>query len=113
MSDFLKRRNFLKLTSAGMAAASAIKATRAQAARGANDKLVVGLIGCGGRGMSDAGQFKKLPNVEVGYVCDVDEARLGLASKSLNVPSSKAVSDLRKVLDDKAVDAAVSARLKG
>ena len=109
MHEFLKRREFVKLTSAGMAAASVLDASQVQAGRGANDKLVVALIGCGGRGMSDAGQFKKLPNVEVAYVCDVDEARLASASKSLNVPAENAVSDLRKVLDDKSVDAVIVA----
>ena len=66
MTDSLNRRDFVKLSSAGLAAASVLGTSPTQAARGANDKLVVALIGCGGRGMGDAGQFKKLPNVEVG-----------------------------------------------
>ena len=83
MNDSLHRRGFVKRTSAGIAAVAAFGASPTHAARGANDKLVVALIGCGGRGMSDAGQFKKLPNVEVAYVCDVDETRLGLAANRL------------------------------
>ena len=43
------RRTFLKLTSAGVVAATALSRT-AGGAGSANDKLVVGLIGCGGRG---------------------------------------------------------------
>ena len=65
MHEFLKRREFVRLTTAGMGAASVLDVSQVQAGRGANDKLVVALIGCGGRGMSDAWQFKKLPNVEV------------------------------------------------
>ena len=107
MHDYLKRRDFAKLASAGMAAASVLDSS--QAGRGANDNLVVALIGCGGRGMSDAVQFNKLPNVAVAYVCDVDEARLASASKSLNVPTEKSVSDFRKVLDDRSVDAVIVA----
>jgi predicted dehydrogenase len=109
MHDSLNRRDFVKLSSAGIAATSVLGALPAQAARGANDKLVVALIGCGGRGMGDAGQFKKLPNVEVAYVCDVDESRLAAAAKSFGVATGKAVNDLRRVLDDKSVDAVIVA----
>ena len=79
MHEFLKRREFVKLTSAGMAAASVLDASQVQAGRGANDKLVVALIGCGGRGMSDAGQFKKLLNVEIAI-----EMRQSISTWSLN-----------------------------
>ena len=72
MLDKSSRREFLVVTSA-IAAATAFQ-SQAVAAKGANDKLVVGLIGCGGRGVHDAGLFKNTPNVEVAYVCDVDEA---------------------------------------
>jgi predicted dehydrogenase len=109
MHDSLNRRDFVKLSAAGMAATSVLGASPTQAARGANDKLVVALIGCGGRGMGDAGQFKKLPNVEVAYVCDVDESRLAAAAKSFGVAAGKAVNDLRRVLDDKSVDAVIVA----
>ena len=57
------RREFLELTSAGLLAASAIGTVQA-APKSANDKLVVGLIGCGGRGNHDAGLFRKTPDVE-------------------------------------------------
>ncbi|HUQ69255.1 MAG TPA: Gfo/Idh/MocA family oxidoreductase [Planctomycetaceae bacterium] len=108
MNDPLTRRDFVKLSTAGVAAAT-VFATSARAARGANDKLVVGLIGCGGRGRGDAGQFQKLPNVEVAYVCDVDDARRAGAAKQFDVKSSQAVADMRRVLDDKSVDAVIVA----
>ena len=69
------RREFLKQTSSGIAAATVLTGTTALGAKSANDKLVVGLIGCGGRGVHDAGLFKQTPNVEVAYVSDVDESR--------------------------------------
>ncbi len=53
--------------------------------------------------------FQKLPNVEVGYVCDVDDSRLAVAAKNFGVPAGKAVNDLRRVLDDKSVDAVIVA----
>ena len=109
MLDNTNRREFLKLASAGVATATALGGAQASAAESANEKLVVALIGCGGRGMGDAGQFQKLPNVEVAYVCDVDESRLALAAKNFNVPAGQAVSDLRRVLDQKSVDAVIVA----
>lgn len=113
MNDPLSRREFVKASSlgisAGLAAATVLGGAPAQAARGPNDKIVVGLIGCGGRGTADATRFKNLPNVEVAYVCDVDDARRMAAMKALDVPSAGAVSDMRRVLDDKAVDAVIIA----
>jgi predicted dehydrogenase len=69
----------------------------------------VGLIGCGGRGIHDAGLFRDTTNVELAYVCDVDENRRRAAAHELGVPSSRAVSDLRRVLDDKSLDAVIVA----
>jgi predicted dehydrogenase len=89
-------------------AASAM--TTAQAApKSANDKLVIGLIGCGGRGTNVAGMFRKVPNVEVAYVCDVDDSRRAVAAKAFEVSANKSVADLRRILDDKAVDAVLIA----
>lgn len=109
MHDPLNRRDFVKFSSAGIAAASVLGISPVHAARGANDKLIVGLIGCGGRGTSDASRFKSTPNVEVAYVCDVDDVRRESVAKTLDVPASKAVSDMRRVLDDKSVDAVIVA----
>ncbi len=108
MSTLHDRREFLELTSAGLLAASAIGTVQA-APKSANDKLVVGLIGCGGRGNHDAGLFRKTANVEVAYVSDVDDNRRAAAAKSFDLPSNRAVTDLRRMLDDKSVDAVVIA----
>ena len=104
MFDVADRRAFLKLSSAAIAAAGTLQAASAAGAKSANDKLLVGLVGCGGRGTHDAKLFKDTPNVEVAYVCDVDDGRREAAAKSLGVPASKAVSDMRRILDDKTVD---------
>jgi predicted dehydrogenase len=108
MSWLTDRREFLQASAAGVAAAAALSSASSQAAS-ANDKLVVGLIGCGNRGIHDAGLFKSMPNVELAYVCDVDESRRGNAVTKLGVESRRAVSDMRKILDDKTVDAVVIA----
>jgi predicted dehydrogenase len=103
----LSRREFIEATAAGAAASTLVTSTTKAAS--ANDKLVVGLIGCGNRGIHDAGLFKSMPNVELAYVCDVDEGRRQNAVQKLGVESRRAVSDLRKMLDDKSVDCVVIA----
>lgn len=102
------RRHFLEQAAAGLLAATATT-TALSASRSANDKLVIGLIGCGGRGTHDAGLFQKTSNVDVAYVCDVDENRRDSTAKSLKVSPARAVADLRRILDDKSVDAVVIA----
>ena len=57
MFDHTTRREFIERATASAAALAALSAANACCAKGANDKLVVGLIGCGGRGMHDAGLF--------------------------------------------------------
>lgn len=97
------RRSFLKVASTGVAAATTLKATRA-IGNSPNEKITFGLIGCGGRGAHDAKLMKDVPNVEIAYVCDVDESRRQSVAKTLDVDSSRAVGDLRKLLDDKSLD---------
>jgi predicted dehydrogenase len=109
MRDKTDRREFLKRSSAGIVAAAALSGTPASVAKSANDKLVVALVGCGGRGTHDAGIFQQTPNVEVAYVCDVDESRRLAAAKLLGLDASRAVNDLRKLLDDKSLDAVIVA----
>src|SRR5262245_22481492 len=109
MQTSVTRRHFLKSSSAGIVAAVALQVAPAVAAKGPNDKLVVGLIGSGGRGVGDAERFKNLPNVEVAYVCDVDAARRESAAKRLGVAARGAVADMRKILDDKTIDAVIVA----
>ena len=102
------RREFLQTTSAGLAA-GLLAASSASVAKAANDKLVAALIGCGGRGTHDAGLFKNMAGVELAYVCDVDDARRESVAKTLGLPASKALPDMRKVLDDKSVDIVIVA----
>ena len=100
------RRTFVAGSAAalGLAALTSLRPRSATAANSANGKLVVGLVGCGGRGTHDAELFKNTPNVEVAYVCDVDDARRAATAAKLGVETSRAVSDMRRILDDKSVD---------
>jgi predicted dehydrogenase len=107
MIDSNSRRLFLKRTAA--LATAAAPAARLVAGQNATDKLVVALIGCGGRGTGVAGRFQAIPNVELAYICDVDDKRRAAAAEKLKVNANRAVADLRKVLDDKSVDAVIIA----
>jgi predicted dehydrogenase len=110
MDQHSSRREFLKLSSASLAAAAALRGRAARAAAtSANDKIIFGLIGCGGRGIHDAGLFQYVPNVELAYVCDVDEERRLAAARSLGIDASRAVSDMRRLFDDKSLDAVIVA----
>ncbi|MFQ6133292.1 MAG: Gfo/Idh/MocA family oxidoreductase [Armatimonadota bacterium] len=95
------RRDFLKKAAVGAATLGYAGSAKAV---GANEKVVVGLIGCGGRGQTVAQQMGG-----VAYVCDPDEHRLAATARRLGVDSSKAVTDLRRILDDDAVDAVIIA----
>jgi predicted dehydrogenase len=108
MTTIPTRREFLELSSTA-AAAVALSATQTVHAQSANEKLRVALIGCGGRGTNVAGHFKKIPNVDVVSVCDVDETRRAKAILALGIEPSRGVGDLRRILDDKSVDAVIVA----
>ena len=94
------RRNFLKRSTAAIGATVASGLVRSSAAKTANEKIVVGLIGCGGRGRSVAALFRNTPGVELAYVCDVDESRRGKAAESLGVIAGNCVGDLRNALEE-------------
>ncbi|MCA9439179.1 MAG: Gfo/Idh/MocA family oxidoreductase [Candidatus Omnitrophica bacterium] len=72
MTDFpVNRRDFLKTSTSAAVAAWAINQRRAY---GANERLGVGVIGCGGRGNHNIGEVAKISdshNVEIVALCDV------------------------------------------
>ncbi|HEX4612674.1 MAG TPA: Gfo/Idh/MocA family oxidoreductase [Urbifossiella sp.] len=105
MSDPLTRRTFLGASVAAVASAPALTAA-------ANDKVVVGVMGAGGRGTYLSRAFAALPNVEVAYICDVDPGRAAAAAKGVAEgmrSSPRVVGDFRRILDDRAVDLFVCA----
>ena len=99
------RRDFLKTAGAAGAGAAAWAWTGAGNAAGANERIVVGVIGCGGMGSHHVEAFGRL--AELAYVCDPDQKRCQQARKRCG--AKHAVADLRRVLDDKSVDAVVIA----
>jgi predicted dehydrogenase len=102
----LTRRSFLE-TSSITAAALAAATTYGQEAKSANDRLTIGIIGPGGMGSNHLSLLVNRKDVRIAYVCDVDANRLAVAAGKVEQSGGKpqAVKDLRKILDDKTVDA--------
>ncbi len=99
------RRTFLKQAAVGAASSAAWLAVPAIQARGANEQIVVGVAGCA-RGRTDGGELRKL-GATIAYACDPEQSRAEKVKKLLG--ADHAVADLRRILDDRAVDAVVIA----
>jgi len=112
MTEQIDRRQFIGKTAlTGVAAGLALSQSGVHGADSANDKVVVGVMGCS-RGRSLAVSFAKRPNVEVKYVCDVDITRAGSCAKFVEgagVKMPEAIADFHEILDDKQVDALICA----
>ena len=102
------RRSFLKNTSLGVAGAGAMSITTPAHGSGPNEKIILGAIGCGGRGTFLATSFARYSDVEVAVVCDPDTGRANrVAGAIARIQGKKpaVVRDMRKLLDDKSIDA--------
>ena len=60
------------------------------------------MIGTGSQGNSHVSRYAKMSGVDLVYVCDADTERREKTAKS---GSAKPIDDLRRVLDDKTIDA--------
>ena len=105
----MQRREFIKSTTiagAGIGLTGLSLKTFAQ--KTAADKIRIAVIGTNGRGLAHIEAYHTIPNVEIAYICDVEEKALAkginLAEK-LNGKRPKAVKDFRTILDDKSLDA--------
>lgn len=80
---------------------------------GSNDRVVLALIGAGNWGTNLILNVSKInKNIEVKYICDVDDTRGGRAIKELEelqMVKPIRVRDMRKVFDDQDVDGVVIA----
>ena len=103
------RRNFMK--SSALAAAGLPLAMSAQSYKdiiGANDRMNVAVVGMKGRGQALAKAIANVDNSRIRYICEVDsevmERALGQV-KEWTGKKAKGEKDIRKVLEDKNVDA--------
>src|SRR5262245_48268101 len=100
------RRTFLKTTGA---AATVVAVGTTSAARAAEQrKVVLGIIGPGGMGIHHVRNLCMRKDVEIAYVCDVDQKRLAAAAKHVETETKQApktVKDMREIFDDQKVEA--------
>jgi predicted dehydrogenase len=96
------RRRFVTTSGLGMTALSASRVL------GANDRVNVGLIGCGGRGRFVARLMREAPNVAFPAVADVYQAN-GETARAWAGPDAVFFQDFRKLLERKDVDAVLIA----
>jgi predicted dehydrogenase len=102
------RRDILKATIPSSLALMAIPTIIPSTAFGANDRLRVAVIGINGRGKDHIAGLMKQDNVEVATLCDVDNVVLQAGAKAFEEKYGKKVNteqDLRRVYDDKSIDA--------
>jgi predicted dehydrogenase len=93
------RRQFIQ--TAAVASASAVSFGRILAA---NERVNVGLIGCGGRGMAVARLMRAVPNVAFVAVCDLYEPHAS-AAREWAGSECRSYRDFREVLERKDIDA--------
>jgi predicted dehydrogenase len=108
------RRDFLKQgVQAGAAASLGLPAWALTPRRvAANDKVVIALMGAGGRGNFLLDLFASRPDVEIAWVCDVNTKKFANPVKTVERYKNKTPrteQDFRRMLEDKSVDAVVNA----
>lgn len=102
----INRREFMQYAAAAGTAAFSINAS------GANDRVVIGLMGAGGRGTFLISEFAKRNDVEIRYIADPDSRRLESCAKTvekINGKRPRVIEDFRSILDDDEVHGLVSA----
>ncbi len=114
----VNRRRFLQASVASVASLSA--RSYARAADAPNEKVVLAIIGIGstvpgsvgGRGRQLIPPFAGFQDVDIAYLCDVDESFFPFGQKLLAArqrPEARVEKDLRRILEDKNVDAVIVA----
>jgi predicted dehydrogenase len=110
------RRRFLQDSAAIAAGLTALGATAeakeepSSKKAGPNDVIRLAVIGVNGRGKEHVAGFNKLDDARITTICDIDSRprTIGAAMKMVerrNGTAPKFVQDLRRVLDDKDIDA--------
>ena len=98
------RREFIRESVAGAAAGTTVLGATAGPASsyaniaGANDRIRVGLIGCGGQGRADLSKMIRVKDVECIALCDVDDDQVGQSREDGGGPArTKAVLQLPRL----------------
>ena len=106
MATEMNRRQFMGKSAAAAAGAAAFPRFVTGSVLGANERIGVGVIGCGGRGHAHLNTFKGIARedktVEIAAVCDVYRPRLDSSAKAYRAEA--AYMDHRELLADPKVD---------
>ncbi len=97
----MHRRSFLMTPGLFTAAAATSWA-------GANDRVRMGVVGVRGRGNDHIKFLARIPTAQVAAVCDIDQANVERAqanAEKLGQPKPAGFADMRKLFDDKSIDA--------
>ncbi len=103
----ITRRSALKSTAVLAAGAALSRIPNLRATDAAGRKLRVAVVALG-RGLGHVQALLTLPDVEITYIAEVDPKRLASGAKTISAKQSsicEAVTDFRRILDDKTVDA--------
>ena len=118
-SSTVSRRAFLGSVAGGVALSAltrpALSAWQSapsggQVASGANDQIVLGMIGVGSQGMSRLREFLKHADTRIAAISDVDRDHLDRAVAEVEKTRGqrpKAFGDFRRVLEDREIDAVI------
>ena len=105
----LTRRTFLKTSLAASASLSLLPGGRATSP---NEKILIGVMGLGGRGSYLAQAFARRKDAAIVWLCDPDSRQLDGARKTVETTQGRAPSvgqDFRRILDDPKVDVLINA----
>ena len=112
MPEDLNRREFLKSctqTGAGLTALGGITfLSHPERVFGANDRVRVAVVGVHGQGWVHAGEYAKMPDVELAAFCDADENVLDkrlAEAEAMGIQRPARFIDVRELLEDKSIDA--------
>ncbi|NLX99186.1 MAG: Gfo/Idh/MocA family oxidoreductase [Rhodopirellula sp.] len=113
----MDRRQFLqhsKTTTLGLAAGTVLLGNaKSVRATPANDKVILAIVGCHGRGNMIAQAFTRRDDCEMAWLCDVDtnlfETRRKWLASCQDGKEPKCEPDFRRMLEDKSVDAVLIA----
>ncbi|MEP7340136.1 MAG: Gfo/Idh/MocA family oxidoreductase [Acidobacteriota bacterium] len=107
------RRDFIKSSAAATAIGAAstlgfnIKSSAANV-KSPNDTIRVAIVGFNGQGGAHIREYSKMQNVEIAALCDIDESVRTKGSQTvekLTGKKPKEYVDIRKLLEDKSIDA--------
>ena len=98
----VNRRHFIM---SSLALPVALKASDLQSP---NNTIRLAIVGFNGRGKAHINAYLKMPNVEIAALCDVDQSVVDSGLKAIESAGKKrpeTYADIRRVLDDKSIDA--------